>query len=774
MIIRTIALIAFCASLLWSANPCAAKSIYPAKPSEKPYLYSEIDLKGKETEARSELLNAEMSTSVDFEAALLNTIPKNMTPETYAAGLFKEWKVGHDDNGRGVLLLFVKNTNTLKIEVGYALEHIYTDFFCSSIQPMVKSCYRDDSPALIFSTILLNMELKLTDKKTKNLTPVTPLPPKPDKDTEWIYLSGGAGIVDKDYFKDKRSKLKVIQKISADKIKEFSADKDPNVVIDRFLKAYREGINYPFLDILLEGSQMDRLVNVLAPEAIRHLYDHFAENLPYSVTTRDDLAVAEFKGKRVPPILLRRDPAGLWRVDYAKSAAFVNGFGQREQLQTYHNFWSFGIKDRDVHLFYGHPPKLIPFPLNLKEKINRLNALIAKEPNNPDNYFQLADIYHWECAWNEEAAKVLEQGLKLEPDNVPYHISVIELYGKDVPGMDKIGGHYETILKYRPDDRRIYAGYFDYLVSTATDYKKINNTVNFIESLEKRYIGNNAYSRRMRAMAETFYWNHVINKKPLFDRVKSYYSAFGKLPSFSVMFLELVIEVAYGLDDPFQENGSWKTIFNKRDFSPMEPHKRWAMAANAVFSELHQDTDIDSLAITDDPKVIEIAKGDLSGSWDIVDKKSFYSTLQWLDTKGHRFEFDTIAQALKSGTNENDLSRKYGDKKVLVTKEYYKELGSKSILGWDYLRYIQLCRCAYTVGYITENEAWDLILPAAKKLHAAFDSWRDLADNYIIGRTFWDYDQCKKRGKDMTTTLLRLATDPTSPWNRYSWDIDFN
>jgi len=29
---------------------------------------------------------------------------------------------------------------------------------------------------------------------------------------------------------------------------------------------------------------------------------------------------------------------------------------------------------------------------------------------------------------------------------------------------------------------------------------------------------------------------------------------------------------------------------------------------------------------------------------------------------------------------------------VLVARRYYRKLGSKSILGWDYARYISLCR----------------------------------------------------------------------------------
>lgn len=173
-------------------------------------------------------------------------------------------------------------------------------------------------------------------------------------------------------------------------------------------------------------------------------------------------------------------------------------------------------------------------------------------------------------------------------------------------------------------------------------------------------------------------------------------------------------------------------------------------------------------------KNISEVKQMLAQSWDITDRKSFYSNLEWLYKEGHRSEFNEIAQGLKSGVSENDLAWKYGDKKVLVVKEYYKELGSKSILGWDYARYVFLCRCVYSVGYISEDEAWKLIMPVAKNMQKTFDSWDDLAKNYMIGREFWDYHQAKSEENDLTWAFTRLSADPQSPWNVYSWDMDLN
>jgi Protein of unknown function (DUF1266) len=44
-------------------------------------------------------------------------------------------------------------------------------------------------------------------------------------------------------------------------------------------------------------------------------------------------------------------------------------------------------------------------------------------------------------------------------------------------------------------------------------------------------------------------------------------------------------------------------------------------------------------------------------------------------------------------------------------------------------------------GYLAEDEAWEKIMPAAAKLHATFSSWKELGENYLIGREFWSYEQ---------------------------------
>ena len=55
--------------------------------------------------------------------------------------------------------------------------------------------------------------------------------------------------------------------------------------------------------------------------------------------------------------------------------------------------------------------------------------------------------------------------------------------------------------------------------------------------------------------------------------------------------------------------------------------------------------------------------------------------------------------------------------------QHYRKRRRNSLVGWDYCRYIMLCRCGYQVGFLSEDEAWGRIMPMARAIQAAFPSW---------------------------------------------------
>ena len=80
----------------------------------------------------------------------------------------------------------------------------------------------------------------------------------------------------------------------------------------------------------------------------------------------------------------------------------------------------------------------------------------------------------------------------------------------------------------------------------------------------------------------------------------------------------------------------------------------------------------------------------------------------------------------------------------------------------------------YLVGYLTEEEAWERIMYAARTLQSNFDSWKDLGENYLIGREFWSLHQTRDSGDRFRDAYARLLKDPASPWNRHPWETNLN
>jgi hypothetical protein len=107
-----------------------------------------------------------------------------------------------------------------------------------------------------------------------------------------------------------------------------------------------------------------------------------------------------------------------------------------------------------------------------------------------------------------------------------------------------------------------------------------------------------------------------------------------------------------------------------------------------------------------------------------------------------------------------------------LVRDYYPRVGEKTLLAWDFSRYIALCRWGYLVGYISEEEAWEKIMPAARILRSHFASWQEFGENYLLGREYWSYERTVANGGQYRQVFSKLLKDPTSPWNVCPWNTD--
>ena len=208
---------------------------------------------------------------------------------------------------------------------------------------------------------------------------------------------------------------------------------------------------------------------------------------------------------------------------------------------------------------------------------------------------------------------------------------------------------------------------------------------------------------------------------------------------------------------------------------PSREQKAWAIAASAILAT-HNHEPLTVLPSGGNPQGTRKLLRDW---WGISSRDELLSALSWIEQGGHRQLFTALGERTAKASPEQlkeALTHLDAEKanSVRVAHRYYEKFGTQSITGWDYARYINLCRWGISAGYISEDESWPRVMYAASVLHQSFASWRDFSENYLVGREFWSLRQTNIDGAAMRNISQRLLSDPSSPWNRLPWSLPLN
>ena len=205
----------------------------------------------------------------------------------------------------------------------------------------------------------------------------------------------------------------------------------------------------------------------------------------------------------------------------------------------------------------------------------------------------------------------------------------------------------------------------------------------------------------------------------------------------------------------------------------------WGLAASALLTEHNRGRHDTIAGITSTAQSVSNQRWILARWWDVADRDGLLRVLAWLDAGGHRQQFAEIGEKVVQLSPEefetllsNPEVRQDDVQRATVARKYFTKLGARSRVGWDYARYVSLCRWGYTAGYLDEGEAWQGIRHAAGILRRTFGSWRELGENYLIGREFWSPEETRRGGADYRATFQQLLSDAASPWNRIPWSLD--
>jgi len=133
--------------------------------------------------------------------------------------------------------------------------------------------------------------------------------------------------------------------------------------------------------------------------------------------------------------------------------------------------------------------------------------------------------------------------------------------------------------------------------------------------------------------------------------------------------------------------------------------------------------------------------------WDVRNDREFDELVEWMQAEGYRTKW--VADGVDGGDEK---------------------------FAWDYCRLITVSGGAAIAQVIPSEKAWALVMHASDELFKRFDSWGELADNYLSGRILWLDDKGQwnptpdPSQEQFQTTANLLLNDPTSPWSRVAWD----
>ena len=102
----------------------------------------------------------------------------------------------------------------------------------------------------------------------------------------------------------------------------------------------------------------------------------------------------------------------------------------------------------------------------------------------------------------------------------------------------------------------------------------------------------------------------------------------------------------------------------------------------------------------------------------------------------------------------------------------YPETISTNIVSWDIGSATSLVRWGYQVDYLTETEAWNMLLYFGRLIKDQYNSWRDYGASYAYGILFWTagFGNSEKYYKE-TKEILEILFSENGLWTKLNWNV---
>jgi hypothetical protein len=504
---------------------------------------------------------AKAQSGFDFGLIYLPELPLKKSVEEYASKMFLDLEIGKKNKGHGMLFVLVEKPRTLKIEVSYALEGLFPDIMVHRFEDAAKTFFSSGHKGDFITEILVTMSFYIKEKM-ENAHLADYVVPALDTDFSTLskrFTSGGAGITSRGYAKTLEEGLQEITSISSLDNEQLNLSKDSKQTVETYLESLHKGVGSPNISFLTTGSKLFRMEYLRNSAYQKRTFEFYQKALPYKIYENENktLAAAIFKkGHPVWPIYLRKNQAGEWLIDEAKSWAYTHLFEngtdafQKSEDHPFIFAWKEAKRYSQENVLYFKrvkTPELNPNLTNLFDQIYHLENNIKNEPNSVNNYIALADSLYFEAYWISAAKDLYLKALSIDSSRDDLRWRLIDL-GLNLGEIDICLTTLADLMRRHPDDINIMRRYNELANFYGTDsIIKTQNTV-FSRSIANKEISDQFSFEEKTGISIQKAYDLVPHRRAPFSSEKSNISSDNKFfldKVFKLSDQALVLKMSY-------------------------------------------------------------------------------------------------------------------------------------------------------------------------------------------------------------------------------------
>jgi hypothetical protein len=205
--------------------------------------------------------------------------------------------------------------------------------------------------------------------------------------------------------------------------------------------------------------------------------------------------------------------------------------------------------------------------------------------------------------------------------------------------------------------------------------------------------------------------------------------------------------------------------FFSRLFRGLSDARLWGLATGGALARFNEEPFDQLESIYDEDACREV----LAESWNSNNRSDVLYTLDRLLRDGHTTECLDI---LRDPDSEIYTACADPAGRIAFAHDHRDQFLKHGLVAWDCGRIVSVVRWAYSGGYLREDEAWEWIADAGRRIQRTYKSWAHYGDHWALGHLYWNCGRPVEPG--FTEALNWLNRSDESPWRKLAWDTELS